>query len=132
MWGDGSHYRGVSKAGRVMAKEETSKVEPGLSFHEAVGMNMVGQEVKAFENALFSQNIGVMDSNSVGGSWITKINGCLERCKERPKLVIPFEMIAEDVEYYSKHSLYCKFLSNFWRIGLEKCGNQRVKWRLPC
>ena len=39
MWGDGSHCRGVSKAGRVMAKGETSRVEPGLSFHEVVGMN---------------------------------------------------------------------------------------------
>ena len=81
MWGDGSHCRGVSKAGRFMAKGETSKAEPGLSFHEAVGMN-----------------IGVMDSSLQGGSRITKINGFLERCKERPKLVIPFEMIAKDVE----------------------------------
>ena len=93
-----------------MAKGEPSRAEPGLSFPEAVGMNAAGQEVRAFENALFSQNTGVMDSSSPGGSQITKINGCLERCKERPKLVIPFEMIAEDVEYYSKHSLYCKFL----------------------
>ena len=87
MWGDGSHCREVSKSGRVMAKGETSRAEPGLSFHEVVGTN-----------------IGVMDSSLLGGSRITKINGCLERCKERPKLVIPFEMIAEDVEYYSKHS----------------------------
>ena len=93
-----------------MAKEEPSRAEPGLSFHEALGMNTVGQEARVFENALFSQNIGVMDSSSPGGSRITKINGYLERCKKRPKLVIPFEMIAEDVEYYSKHSLYCKFL----------------------
>jgi hypothetical protein len=83
-----------------MAKGETSRVEPGLSFHEVVGMNT-----------------GVMDSSLPGGSRITKINGCLERCKERPKLVIPFEMIAEDVEYYSKHSLYCKFLG--LRVSLQ-------------
>ena len=42
MWGDGSHYYGVFKVGRVMAKGEPSRAEPGLSFHEAVGMNMVG------------------------------------------------------------------------------------------
>ena len=47
---------------------------------------------------------------ALNASRITKTNGCLERCKERPKLVIPVEMIAEDVEYYSQHSLYCKFL----------------------
>ena len=51
MWGDGSHYHGVSKEGRVMAKGETSRAEPGLSFHEAVGMNT-----------------GVMDSSLPGGS----------------------------------------------------------------
>ena len=65
----------------------------------------------------FSQNTGVMDSSSPGGSWITKINGYLERCKERPKLVIPFEMIAEDVECCSKHLLYCKFLG--LRVSLQ-------------
>ena len=74
-----------------MAKGEPSRAEPGLSFHEAVGMNTAGQEARAFENALFSQNIGVMDSSSPGGSRITKINGCLKRCKERPKLVIPLK-----------------------------------------
>ena len=100
MWGDRSHCRGVSKAGRVMAKGETSRAEPGLSFHEVVGMNT-----------------GVMDSSLPGGSRITKINGFLERCKERPKLVIPFEMIAKDVEYYSKHLLYCKFLG--LRVSLQ-------------
>ena len=100
MWGDGSHCRGVSTAGRVMAKGETSRAEPGLSFHEAVGMNT-----------------SVMDSSLPGGSRIKKINGFLERCKERPKLVIPFEMIAEDVEYYSKHPLYCNFLG--LRVSLQ-------------
>ena len=45
----------------VMAKGEPSRAEPGLSFHEAVGMNTAGQEARAFENALFSQNTGVMD-----------------------------------------------------------------------
>lgn len=48
MWGDGSHCCGVSKVGRVMAKGEPSRAEPGLSFREAVGMNTAGQEVRAF------------------------------------------------------------------------------------
>ena len=100
-----------------MAKGEPSRDEPGLSFHEVVGMNTTGQEVRAFENALFSQNTSVMDLSSLGGSQITKINGCLKRCKERPKLVIKFEMIAEDVEYYSKHLLYCKLLG--LRVSLQ-------------
>ena len=82
MWEDRSHCCGVSKVGRVMAKGEMSRAEPRLSFHEVVGMNT-----------------GVMDLSLPGGSRITKINGFLERCKERPKLVIPFEMIVEDVEY---------------------------------
>ena len=112
-----------------MAKGDPSKAEPGLSFHEVVGMNMADQEGRAFENALFSQNTGVMDSSLSGGSRITKINGCLERCKERPKLVIPFEMIAEDVEYYSKHSLYCKFLG--LRVSLQCLENWAQKvWEL--
>ena len=55
MQGDGSHFRGVSKVGRVMAKGETSRVEPGLSFHEVVGMNTVGQEAKVFKNTLWIQ-----------------------------------------------------------------------------
>ena len=42
VWGDGSHYRGVYKARRVMAKEEMSRAEPGLSFHEEEGMNTTG------------------------------------------------------------------------------------------
>lgn len=58
-----------------------------------------------------------MESNFSGGSHISKINGCLESYKERPKLVIPIEMIAEDIEYYSKHSLYCKFLG--MRVSLQ-------------
>lgn len=43
------------------------------------------------------------------GARILNINGCLERCKEWPKLVIPPKMIVEDVEYFSKHSLYYNF-----------------------
>ena len=51
------------------------------------------------------------------GSRIMKTNGCLERCKEREKLVVLVEMIMEDVEYYSHHSLYCKFLG--MRVSLQ-------------
>ena len=31
--------------------------------------------------------------------------------------MISFELIAEDVEYYSRHSLYCKFLG--LRVSLQ-------------
>lgn len=70
---------------------EDSQVPPAMDFHVAVGSSESG-------------------SRTTGGSRIMKINGCLERCSERLKLVIPPELIAEDIEYFSKHSLYCKFL----------------------
>lgn len=108
-----------------MAKGETPREVPSSKFHEAVAMNLPGQEARVFENALLSQNTGATDPGSPMGSRITKINGCLERCKDRPKLVIPFEMIAEDVEYYSKHSLYCKFLG--LRVSLQFLENWAQK-----
>ncbi|XP_057817558.2 uncharacterized protein LOC131030678 [Cryptomeria japonica] len=108
-----------------MAKGEPPRAVPGSKFQEAVGMNVPGQEARVFENALFSQNTGATDPGSPVGSRITKINECLERCKDRPKLVIPFEMIAEDVEYYSKHSLYCKFLG--LRVSLQFLENWAQK-----
>ena len=53
MWGDRSHCCGVSKVGRVMAKGDSSRAEPGLSFHEAMGMNTVGQEARALKMPYF-------------------------------------------------------------------------------
>ncbi|XP_059068347.1 uncharacterized protein LOC131858890 [Cryptomeria japonica] len=73
--------------------------------------------MKTFDNKLFNSNPGNVDLGPSNGSRIMKTNGCLERCKERPKVVVPVEMIADDVEYYSHHSLYCKFLG--MRVSLQ-------------
>ena len=47
---------------------------------------------------------------SKGFVRIKKMNGCLERSDDRPVLVIQPEIISEDVEYWGKHALICKFL----------------------
>ena len=39
-----------------------------------------------------------------------KINGCLPRAQDRPVLVIPPNLVEEDVSYWSRHALICKFL----------------------
>ena len=96
---------------------EPSRASPFVETIEKMDSTNLGFEARVFENALFSQHMDTSVSSLPGGSRITKINGCLERCKERPKLVIPFEMIAEDVEYYSNHLLYCKFLG--MRVSLQ-------------
>lgn len=93
---------------------EALKAPPAMDFRATVGSKSPSQSMKTFNNNLFSLDSG---SGSAGGSWIAKINGCLERCSERPRLVIPPEMIAKDVEYFSKHSLYCKFLG--MRVSLQ-------------
>ena len=49
-------------------------------------------------------------SLSKGSFRIKKINGCLERSDDRPMLIIQSEQISEDVEYWGKHALICKFL----------------------
>lgn len=95
-----------------------SKDQSALDFHAAVGSKPPPQGMKTFNNNLYSSDVG---SSSAGSSRILKINGCLERCSERPKLIIPPEMIAEDVEYFSKHSLYCKFLG--MRVSLQLLEN---------
>ena len=92
-------------------------VTPDTTLHDMEDMHLPNQGARVFDNVLYSQSSGATESNPSGGSRITKINGCLERCKERPKLLIPYEMIAEDVEYYTKHSLYCKFLG--LRVSLQ-------------
>ena len=81
-----------------------------MDFRVVVGSKVSNQGMKTFDNNLFVLKSGSANFGASNASRITKTNGCLERCKERPKLVIPVEMIAEDVEYYSQHSLYCKFL----------------------
>ena len=48
--------------------------------------------------------------SSKGSFRIKKINGCLERSDDRPVLIIQPEQISEDVEYWGKHALICKFL----------------------
>lgn len=88
-----------------------------MDFRASIGSKFSSQGMKTFDNNLFAQNTRTVDLGLANGSRIMKINGCLERCKERPKLVVPSEMIAEDVEYYSNHSLYCKFLG--MRVSLQ-------------
>ena len=39
-----------------------------------------------------------------------KINGCLPRAQDCPVLVIPPDLVEEDVSYWSRHALICKFL----------------------
>lgn len=91
---------------------ETSKASPDMDFRATMGLKSPSHSVKTFDNNLFASYSGI---GSAGGSRISKINGCLERCSERSRLAIPPEMIAEDVEYFSKHSLYCKF----WRMRVS-------------
>lgn len=94
-----------------MPIRESSGASPKMDFRSAaVGANSPSHALKVFNNNLFSPDLGLVGSGLSGGTWITKINGCLECCEERPKLVIPLEMIAEDIDYYSKHALLCKFM----------------------
>ena len=39
-----------------------------------------------------------------------KINGCLPRAQDPPVLVIPPNLVKEDVSYWSRHALIYKFL----------------------
>lgn len=102
----GSHCRGLTRTESGYGEGGASRASPAVVLHDMEDLNMPGQEARVFENTIFSQNTDATDSCLPRGSRITKINGCLECCKERPRLVIPFEMIIEDVKYYSKHLLY--------------------------
>ncbi|XP_059066210.1 uncharacterized protein LOC131857552 [Cryptomeria japonica] len=74
-------------------------------------------EMSTFNNSLFAADPGMDGARFPSGSWITKVNGCLEWCKVRPKFVVPPKMIADDIDYYSNHSLYCNFLG--MRVSLQ-------------
>ena len=116
------------------ARRETTVLSPRMDFWVALGPKYSNQGMKTFDNNLFTPNFGNVDLGLSNGSRISKTNGCLERCKERPKLVVSAEMIADDVEYYSHHSLYCKFLGmrvslNSLRFGLGGPGSRKGKWR---
>ena len=43
-------------------------------------------------------------------SKLKKVNGCFSRTHDRPVLVIPTVDVMEDIEYWTKHALICKFL----------------------
>ena len=43
-------------------------------------------------------------------SKMKKVNGCFPRSHDRPVLVIPPADVMEDIEYWTKHALICKFL----------------------
>ena len=116
------------------AEGETATKSPCMNFREALGPKVLNQGMKTFDNNLFIQNSETVDAGPSNGSRIAKTNGCLERCKERPKLVVPVEMIADDVEYYSHHSLYCKFLGmrasmQFLEAWTWRLGSRKGKWR---
>ena len=101
----------------VDAKGEVTMKSPRMDFWAALGPKFPNHGMKTFDNNLFALNSETADLGLSNGSKITKTNGCLERCKERPKLIVSAEMIADDVEYYSHHSLYCKFLG--MRVSLQ-------------
>ena len=75
---------------------ETTGRSSQLDFRAAVGSKVTNQGMKTFDNNLFVSKSGTIDFGASNASRITNTNGCLERCK--------------DVEYYSQHSLYYKFL----------------------
>lgn len=78
-----------------------------MEFCAAVGSKHPLQNMKTFFNNIFSLDPG---SESASSSLLMKINGCLKRCSERPKLVIPPKMIVEDIEYFQN----TRFTANFW------------------
>lgn len=112
-----------------MSQGETSGANPMMDFQSAFGSKPLSQGTKVFENNLFALNQELNGSGSSGGSKIMKINGCLERCKERSKLVILMEMLADDIEYYSKHSFYCKFMGLIVSLQFLESWAQRT-WLL--
>ena len=62
-----------------------------------------------------SPTVHVMRSESFY-SWETsklkKVNGCFPHSHDRLVLVIPPTDVMEDIEYWTKHALICKFLDN--------------------
>ena len=44
------------------------------------------------------------------GPNMKKVNGCLPRTQDCAVLVIPPDLVEEDVSYWSRHALICKFL----------------------
>ncbi|XP_059076672.1 uncharacterized protein LOC131875950 [Cryptomeria japonica] len=100
-----------------MSQGDSSRGGPGMDFRLAFGSKPSTLGTKVFDNNLFASDQEMNSSGLSGGPRVTKINGCLERCKERLKLVIPMELLADDIEYYSKHSFYCKFMG--LRISLQ-------------
>ena len=99
------------------SKDEMSVRSTHLDFRAVIGPKYLNQGMKTFDNNLFVPNFGNADLGPSNGSRITKTNGCLERCKEKSKMVIPAAMIAKDVEYFLDHSLYCMFLE--MRVSLQ-------------
>lgn len=54
-----------------------------------------------------------MNASSLKGFvCIKKMNGCLERFDDRSMSVIQPDQISEDVEYWGKHVLICKFFGS--------------------
>lgn len=81
-----------------IARGDASRVSPCMDFRAALGSKSPSKGTKTFVNNLFDPDLGIVSASMSNGSWILKINGCLERCKERLKLLIPLEMITNDVE----------------------------------
>ena len=64
--------------------------------HNGSSSNMHAQQVDTFYTSV--------------GPTMKKINGCLPRAQDRPVLVIPLDLVEEDVSYWSRHALIYKFL----------------------
>lgn len=79
---------------------DASGVSPSLDFQAVQGSKSPSNGSKTFVNNYFHPNLSITSATLSNGARILKINGYLERYIERPKLVIPPEMIAEDVEYF--------------------------------
>ncbi|XP_059076969.1 uncharacterized protein LOC131876167 [Cryptomeria japonica] len=101
----------------AFSKGEAFGVTPVLNLHASINSMSPKDGMSTFNNSLFAVEPGMDGVGLPSGSWITKVNGCLERCKVRPKFVVPPEMITDDIDYYSNHSLYCKFLG--MRVSLQ-------------
>lgn len=101
----------------AMGTNETFGYTTTLDFRTPLGTKSPSPLMRVVENNLFHNDSRVGRFAPSQGPQIPKINGCLERCKERLVLVIQPKSIVEDVEYFSKHAFICKFMR--MRVSLQ-------------
>lgn len=78
-------------------------------------MNSPSSSKRVADSNFLYKASGVEGMTPSGGPRIPKTNGCLERSQDRLFLVIQPKSIADDIEYYLKHTLLYKF------IGMQAC-----------